>query len=481
MASTVIKNNDFMRFAQKSESYADSLSDFMSWFKARAEAAQFDVEEIPLDEVNGWKIDLGYRGLHHQSGKFFSVQGLQVEINEPYSQKWQQPIINQPEIGILGILSKKFKGVPHFLMQMKMEPGNINKAQLSPTVQATKSNYTQVHKGKLPAYLAYFLERKGTVIADQLQSEQGARFLRKRNRNMIIAIDEDIEIDENFYWLSLGQLKQLYCYDNLVNMDARSVLSMIQLSDLNDINNLGAVDASHDFYRDLQQSIVTREEGAHRFDDLISWFTYLKSNYAIATEIMPLSDLQDWTVSPQSISHKEGDYFSVIGVRSKLSGREVSEWCQPLLKHDAVGLVGLLCQKINGVLHFLINARMEPGYIDVIEMGATVSTSDPNRYQFLQQKPHFLDQFLDADKESIRCDFELSEEGGRFYHFRNRYSIVELDEAEKLPIPEGYTWLTYGQLLRFIRHSLYVNIELRSLMSALPLSKSQSEPLPKLV
>lgn len=124
---------------------------------------------------------------------------------------------------------------------------------------------------------------------------------------------------------------------------------------------------------------------------------------------------------------------------------------------------------------------MEPGYIDVIEMGATVSTSDPNRYQFLQQKPHFLDQFLDADKESIRCDFELSEEGGRFYHFRNRYSIVELDEAEKLPIPEGYTWLTYGQLLRFIRHSLYVNIELRSLMSALPLSKSQSEPLPKLV
>lgn len=471
MANAVIKNNDFISSLSETESRADSLSDFMSWFKARTAASQFDVEEIPLDDVNGWEIDLGHRGLYHESGKFFSVQGLQVEVSEPYRQQWQQPIINQPEIGILGILSKNFNGVPHFLMQMKMEPGNINKAQLSPTVQATKSNYTQVHKGKLPAYLSYFLERKGTVIADQLQSEQGARFLRKRNRNMIIVTDEDIEIDENFYWLSLGQLKQLYSYDNLINMDARSVLSMIQFGEMNDKNNLGIVDISHD----LQQSIITREEGVHRFDDLISWFTYLKSNYSISTKMMPLADLQDWNVSPRLISHKENDYFSVIGVRSKLSGREVSEWSQPLLKHDAIGLVGLLCQKIDGVLHFLINARMEPGYIDVIEMGATVSISDPNRYQSLPQTPCFLDQFLGADKASIRCDFELSEEGGRFYHFRNRYIVAELDEAEKLSIPEGYTWLTYGQLLRFIRHSLYVNIELRSLMAALPFFRSQPE------
>ena len=33
-------------------------------------------------------------------------------------------------------------------MQAKIEPGNINKIQLSPTIQATKSNFTQKHGGR---------------------------------------------------------------------------------------------------------------------------------------------------------------------------------------------------------------------------------------------------------------------------------------------------------------------------------------------
>ena len=75
-----------------------------------------------------------------------------------------------------------------------MEPGNVNIIQLSPTVQATKSNYTRVHKGKLPAYLNYFLDRKKSkFLVDLLQTEQGGRFLRKRNRNMLVEVDEDIE------------------------------------------------------------------------------------------------------------------------------------------------------------------------------------------------------------------------------------------------------------------------------------------------
>ena len=32
-------------------------------------------------------------------------------------------------------------------MQAKVEPGNINSIQLSPTLQATRSNYTKAHGG----------------------------------------------------------------------------------------------------------------------------------------------------------------------------------------------------------------------------------------------------------------------------------------------------------------------------------------------
>ncbi|CAM5359048.1 GDP-mannose 4,6-dehydratase [Streptomyces cyaneofuscatus] len=89
---------------------------------------------------------------------------------------WHQPIIVQPEVGILGILVKEFDGVPHFLMQAKMEPGNSNLLQISPTVQATRSNYTKAHKGADVRYLEYFRgPRQGRVLADVLQSEHQAR------------------------------------------------------------------------------------------------------------------------------------------------------------------------------------------------------------------------------------------------------------------------------------------------------------------
>ena len=44
----------------------------------------------------------------------------------------------------------------YFLMQAKVEPGNVNKYQISPTIQATKSNFTRAHGGKTPLFFDYF-------------------------------------------------------------------------------------------------------------------------------------------------------------------------------------------------------------------------------------------------------------------------------------------------------------------------------------
>ena len=69
-------------------------------------------------------------------------------------------------------------------MQAKIEPGNVNKIQISPTIQATKSNFTQKHGGNKPKYLEYFLDNNNhKIIVDQIQSEQSSRFFKKRNNN----------------------------------------------------------------------------------------------------------------------------------------------------------------------------------------------------------------------------------------------------------------------------------------------------------
>lgn len=471
---------DLLKSSLYSDASLHTLDEFKEWFKEKSNNTPFEVIEIPLSKLSGWKIDKVSGNLQHESGKFFSIQGVSVDVQLPKKQRWEQPLIVQPEVGILGILMKYFNGLPHFLMQLKIEPGNINKAQLSPTVQATKSNYTRVHKGKSPPYLDFFIDRMGTVISDQLQSEQGARFLHKRNRNMVILIEDDVEVLEGFYWLTLHQIKKLFIQKNLVNMDARSVLSTLQLllpkevkQQLHKSEVKIGDHVLEGLNKDLLLSLAQKEVGLHRMDDLISWFTWLKSLAEVKVELMPLKKIKEWVHDEKSIYHKSKNYFSVVGVETNIGNREVLSWSQPLLKHDTTGLVGLLAKRIDGVLHFLVQGRMEPGYIDSIEMGPTVTCSEPERRMKDEVPPPFLEHIFKSDKEQIVFNWILSEEGGRFYHFENNYRVVLLNDDENPEIPRDFIWMSYGQLLQFVRHSLYLNIELRTILSGLSVMPNQ--------
>ena len=203
---------------------------FDSWLAERREAHPFSVTRIPFDAMDGWGFAEDTGDLVHRSGRFFAVGGLKVTTSTGPFPTWHQPIITQPEVGILGIVVKEFRGVLHCLMQAKMEPGNPNLLQLSPTVQATRSNYTRVHKGAPVRYIEYFTgHRRSRVIADVLQSEHGWWFYRKNNRNIVVEIDADVDvpIHEDFCWLTLGQINELMARDNVINMDSRTVLSCL--------------------------------------------------------------------------------------------------------------------------------------------------------------------------------------------------------------------------------------------------------------
>jgi len=229
---------DYFRFLISDQvlkgSFFNEEEKFWEWFKRIESKSLYNVKQIPFAELKDWCFEETSGNLVHNSGKFFTVHGISIETDFPEFKSWSQPVISQPEIGLLGIITKSFDGIPHFLMQAKMEPGNINLVQLSPTIQATKSNYSRIHKGKLPQYFEYFMEKpQGRIIVDQLQSEQGARYIDKLNRNIIIEIEDDIEIHDNFCWLTLGQIKRLLQYDNIINMDARTVISNLQYLERN--------------------------------------------------------------------------------------------------------------------------------------------------------------------------------------------------------------------------------------------------------
>ena len=223
----------FLQSALTVENPMMSNSEFTQWLENKRNTTKHLVNQIPFIDLIDWQFDKVTGNLVHTSKNFFSIEGVQIETNWGNKKIWSQPIINQSEVGFLGIITKKINGILYFLMQAKNEPGNINKVQISPTVQVTKSNYKKVHKGGSAPYLDYFFNDKKnvSVLLDQLQSEQGARFLKKRNRNIIVEITEDVEIKENFCWLTLGQIKEFLTLDNVINMDSRTVISGISYGD----------------------------------------------------------------------------------------------------------------------------------------------------------------------------------------------------------------------------------------------------------
>src|SRR5882724_3710439 len=278
-----------------------SNDQLLGWMHQRRDAVTSRIDLIPFDKLKKWAFNPVTGNLQHESGKFFSIEGIAIHTNWGNVPHWTQPIINQPEIGFLGIITKKINGVLHFLMQAKIEPGNINYVQLSPTLQATKSNYSKIHQGKSPLYLEYFNgDKKIKVLLDQLQSEQGARFLKKRNRNIIVEVEEDIAVKGDFCWLTLGQLKALMRYDNLVNMDTRTVLSGISYGthDLNEIEklykslNYGDADAS--VKKQMLLSALDDSKPIHSFEEIISWITSLKTKYDLEVTSIPLRDVKQW-------------------------------------------------------------------------------------------------------------------------------------------------------------------------------------------
>ncbi|MGW1277673.1 NDP-hexose 2,3-dehydratase family protein [Streptomyces tsukubensis] len=455
-----------LRSALAEESRVHQPDSFATWFAAARERSGLRVDRVRLDGLRDWDRDPRTGTLRHRSGGFFTIGGLDVRFPSGPVPHWQQPIIHQPEIGILGLLAREFDGVLHFLMQAKVEPGNRNHLQLSPTVQATRSNYLRLHQGRAVPYLKYFQNRsRHRVMADVLQSEQGAWFFRKRNRNIVLEVTEDIAVGEDFRWMTLGQIYRQLAAEDIVNMDTRTALSCLPLTG-GDAE--GAQEPGDGFRDALVRSCAGEPGGAHSMNDLLSWITEHRAQGDLTTGPVPLSELSDWHSSPERISHASGRFFSVIGVNVSAGTREVGGWAQPMVEPHGTGLIAVLVKEIDGVLHVLMQAGAEPGYVDGVELSPTVQCI-PESYEILPgaARPRYLDDMLSARADRIRFSCLLSEEGGRFHHALNRYLVVEAEGDAGALEDRDHRWLTLHQLGALLRHSHYLNVQARSLVACL--------------
>jgi len=424
-----------------------SIKKINRWLNIKKKKIYFSVEKKNISILKKWVSDSNK--IYHTSGKFFQILGIRVKSNFFINNSWDQPVIYQNEKGILGIIRYFNKGRAEYLLQAKAEPGNINKLQLSPTVQATKSNYNRVHSGKRVQYLNFFKNlKKKDVLINSLQSEQGGRYLHKYNRNIMINVKFKIKPNANYIWLSKQNICESINKNNFLNMDTVSVFSCA---------------IKKKFYDFPKNST----------NNLNAWFKKLKKRYFIKRKIIPLADMRNWNYSKKNINHKSKKYFSVIGVKIKSNSREISEWEQPIIKEINLGLSGFIVKKINSTYHYLVRFSLKPGLSDP-RLTCTVRTSDAKNclinknYSSLKDNDlmkHYMKKyFIKNNNGKIIYNKIHSDEGGRFFHSQSKNIIVEINGDENIRVNSNYIWMSHNQVLHFLKRGIF-NIEARILFT----------------
>ncbi len=434
---------------------------FGPWLAERRAASALESRPIRLSESTDWRLSLGR--IDHRSGAFFSVVGVQSRSADAVLDGVEQPMILQPEIGILGFLVRRPRFDAEILVQAKAEPGNVADVQLAPTVQATESNYLRRHGGAPTAYLDWFTgaEPRGRILSDGLQSEQGSRFLGKYNRNVTVVVPGDgpDPASDAWRWVSARALLAALAEDFTINTDARSTLVC---SDWHALAPDGRPFESHgepDAFRDaLRDSFLARDP----IDSVLARLARMRRTFRIASELRPLDTLHGWTVENDGVRAGNGAGFDIIFFDVRCAGREVENWDQPLAASTAEADAVLLAQSRDGVLRFLLRGSPEVGFGEGLQFGPTAQTGLP------MAGPTDLASFcLDDGGLWARADVRQSDEGGRFFRSVTRYRVLEAPEDARVPEDPLAIWLTLGQTYALTRLKGALTNEARSLLSLL--------------
>ena len=415
---------------------------FQKWFKLQKKNNKIKVKIKKLDNLNNWYFSKD--SIFHESKKFFKIIGIDVKSNL-IGKNWDQPIIVQNELGILGIIKDKKK--ERYLLQAKVEPGNKNKLQLSPTVQATKSNYTRIHGGKKIPFLSFFINKKKNFIS---QSEQGYRYLFKFNYNSLVETTKSIKIFDNFYWFNKNDLTKLVKIKSILNMDTISVFSTFILKNKIDF------------------PLINMQK-------INKWIKIKDKAFNLKIKIKPLANLKNWIVKNDSISHKKNKHFSVIGININANKREVKVWDQPIIKGKDMAFAGFLIKEFNKTNHYLCRYNKKPG-LNKSTLSCSVNTSDLKNYNSSNNLENFekkiLKDFFLNKKRKLKSIYDniLSDEGGRFFNCEIRYKALQLNNNTKIKIPHNYIWISQNQMIEMISKKR-IDIEARLLFGCINIDK----------
>ena len=222
----------------------------------------------------------------------------------------------------------------------------------------------------------------------------------------------------------------------------------------------------------LREELSSKITPKHSLKEIKAWYKRIIQKSNTKVKRIALSDCSNWTINKKTISHKSKKFFRVEALRITNSYKRevVGGWDQPILTEPGYngGILGLLRKEINGVPHYLINAKFEPGNYRLIQLSPTLQATFSNISQAHKgNAPRFLKYFTNPKTSKCEIFFQqwFSEEGGRLRNKRNLGILINHKSRETIKIDSDFMWVTLKQSKQLILQNAMINPHLRGLVS----------------
>lgn len=172
-------------------------------------------EIVPLKDLPGYRVDES--GVYPETKKPFSVKFIEVQTGYREVKSWNQPIVESAGVGKVRLTCARIDGILHFLFKPVIEPGLINKIELSPDTVIEPGGSIEDTQ----------TDNDNKVLIESWQSEEGGRFWFDKNLYQIVDAGAAYPIPNDWAWLSLKQVTELLKEGGWLTNETRSVLSLL--------------------------------------------------------------------------------------------------------------------------------------------------------------------------------------------------------------------------------------------------------------
>jgi len=206
-------------------------------------------------------------------------------------------------------------------------------------------------------------------------------------------------------------------------------------------------------------------------EDVLQFYDSQRKSNLAKVEEKDIKRLSKWKITDQKISHESGSFFQIIGISTTNStSREVGNmgWDQPIIqeKNNKGGLLGLIRTKINGLPHYLVEAKFEPGNFQDIQLSPTLQATFSNiERAHGGNPPSYVEFFRDYElKKNYLFNNWMTEDGGRLYKKRNLGLVKFVDYKEIGPLKSSFIFLSRHQIITLSKTDSIINPHLMRLI-----------------